>query len=118
MPLARGDVVLVQFPFSSGSGSKLRPALVVQSDKNNQRLKNVILAPLTTTTHRSGEATQYVVDAGTPVGKAAGVRHTSVVTCENLMTVEQSLISRRLGALPPPAMLEVDKCLKSALALA
>lgn len=38
MTLKRGDVVLVEFPFSSGSVSKLRPALVVQTNRNNRRL--------------------------------------------------------------------------------
>jgi len=28
----RGDVVLVDFPFSAGGGAKVRPALVIQND--------------------------------------------------------------------------------------
>ena len=54
--LHRGDIVLVNFPFSSGTGSKLRPAL--QSDHNNQRLTtNVIVGAITTTTRRHHEPT-------------------------------------------------------------
>jgi mRNA-degrading endonuclease toxin of MazEF toxin-antitoxin module len=48
-------VLLVHFPFTSASGVKVRPALVVQNDRNNHRLTNVIVAAVTTTTHRSGE---------------------------------------------------------------
>ena len=92
MPLSRGEIILVQFPYSSGAGSKLRPAVVVQPDFNNRRLTNVILAPITTTIQPAGESTQYLVDAGSSAGKAAGLRHTSVVTCENLTTVAQSLV--------------------------
>jgi mRNA interferase MazF len=117
MALSRGDVVLVKFPFTSGSGAKLRPALVVQPEKNNQRLTNVILVPLTTTTHRRGEPTQYVIEPQSSVGQSAGVRHTSVVTCENIMTVSQSLVSRRLGSVGGAAMAEIDSCLKAALGL-
>ena len=51
MTLKRGDVVIVHYPFSSGTGTKLRPALVVQCDRNNRRLTNVILTAITTTTH-------------------------------------------------------------------
>jgi len=108
MALQRGDVVLVQYPYSSGTGSKLRPALVVQPDHNNQRLSNVILAPITTTTHRHGEPTQYLIDVSTPEGQAAGLRHTSVVSCENLSTIAQTLVRRRLGHLPDAAMLTVN----------
>lgn len=72
MPIQRGDVVLVTFPFTDLQGSKLRPALVVQSDKNNQRLSNVILAAITTTTHRQNQPTQYFIDVSTAVGKSSG----------------------------------------------
>lgn len=117
MTLQRGDVVLVPFPYSSGAGAKLRPALVVQPDVNNRRLTNVILAPITTTRHRHGEPTQLLIDVGTAAGKSAGLRHSSVVTCENLTTVAQSLVRRRLGQLPAASMLLVDECLKAALGL-
>ena len=32
MNVRRGDIVLVDFPYSNHTGSKIRPALVVQSD--------------------------------------------------------------------------------------
>ena len=31
--MRRGDVVLVDFPFSTGGGAKVRPALVIQNDR-------------------------------------------------------------------------------------
>jgi mRNA interferase MazF len=107
----------VQYPYSSGTGAKLRPAVVVQPDRNNQRLTNVILAPVTTTTHRQGEPTQFLIDHTSAAGRAAGLRHTSVVTCENLSTVAQALVMRRLGHLPVAAMQSVNDCLKAALGL-
>ena len=106
MPLRRGDVVLVQFPYSSGTGSKLRPALLVQSDHNNQRLANVILAPITTTTHRQSEPTQLLIDKATPAGKSAGLRHTSAIICENLTTVALTLV-RVLSILLSPYTLRI-----------
>lgn len=117
MAVSRGDVVLVQFPYSSGAGFKLRPALVVQPDHNNRRLTNVILAPITTTVHRREEPTQLLLDIGSAEGQAAGLRHSSVVSCENLTTVAQSLVRRRLGQLPNDAMERIDQCLKAALGL-
>ncbi len=32
----RGDIVLVDYPFSNGTGSKVRPSLVVQADLLNR----------------------------------------------------------------------------------
>ena len=117
MALQRGDVVLVSYPYSSGTGSKMRPAVVVQPDQNNQRLTNVILAPITTTTHRQKEPTQLLIDPGTIVGRGSGLKHPSVVTCENLSVVAQSLVKRKLGKLPTTTMQGVDDCLKAALGL-
>ena len=117
MKLQRGDVVLVDFPFSSGQGSKLRPALVIQSDSNNQRLTNIILAVITTTTHRSGEATQLLIEVATTDGKQSGLLFDSVVTCENLATVNQSLVKRKIGQLSSDMMSHINGCLKASLAI-
>ena len=42
----RGDVVIVPFPFQDRPGEKIRPAVVVQSDVENQWLGNTVLALL------------------------------------------------------------------------
>ncbi len=115
--MQRGDVVLLNFPFSSGTGSKLRPALVVQNDQNNQRIGITIVAMITGTTHRTHQPTQVLIDITTPEGQQSGLRLTSAITCENLFTVEQRLVARTIGSLPPDLMLQVDDCLKASLGL-
>jgi mRNA interferase MazF len=117
MTYRRGDIVVVSFPFSSGTGAKARPALVVQCDVNNSRLKNVIVAAITTTTHRSGEPTQLLIEVATPEGRQSGLLHDSVVTCENLATIEQSLVRRKIGTLPFDLMGAIDRCLENSLGL-
>jgi mRNA interferase MazF len=118
MTVNRGDVVLLNYPFSSGRGAKVRPAVVVQTDKNNPRLTNTIVAMITRTTQRAQlEPTQYFLDPATPEGNAAGVLHPSAITCENLLTVEQQLIFRKIGSLPAAMMQHVNSCLKAALQL-
>ena len=116
--MQRGDVVLLNFPFSSGTGSKLRPALVVQNDQNNQRMGNTIVAMITSTTHRTHQPAQVLIDITTPEGQQSGLRLTSAITCENLFTVEQRLIARTIGSLQPDTMKQVDDCLKESLGLA
>jgi mRNA interferase MazF len=115
MSMKRGDVVLVHYPFSSGTGAKLRPALVVQNDRNNQRLTNVIVAAITSTTHRSGEPTQFLIEVTSAAGTQSGLVKDSVVTCENLATVEQNRVSRVIGSLPDEAMTLINECLKASL---
>jgi mRNA-degrading endonuclease toxin of MazEF toxin-antitoxin module len=74
MPVKRGDVVLVPVPLTSGQRGKARPALVVQSDSNNQRLQDTIVALITSTTRRSQvEATQLLIEVATPEGRQSGL---------------------------------------------
>lgn len=118
MPLSRGDVVLAELPFSDRSGSKVRPALVVQNDANNRRLQDVILALITTTTARATVApTQLLIDITTLDGQQTGLLYTSAVKCEHLLTLHQRLIKRVIGRLSPAMMQQIGTCLKTSLGL-
>lgn len=117
MTCLRGDIVLLDAPFVTRPGSKLRPMLVVQNDHNNARMANTILATITSNTSRIGEATQVLVDLATPDGNSSGLLSTSAISCENLITVRQTQIVRKLGVLPSSLMAQVDLALKAALGL-
>jgi len=83
MNVRRGEVVLVDFPYSDHTGSKVRPALVVQADALNRRLDDTILALITSSRHRRvGAATQFAAvrhrhdhSRGTANGPAAQLGH-------------------------------------------
>ncbi len=118
MKVKRGDIVLVDFPYSDNTGSKIRPALVVQSDLWNQRIDDTILAIITSSSQRKiGATTQYDVDIATVEGQQTGLHLNSIVQCENLVTQDQNLILRIIGSLPDSAMQQIDECLKSALGI-
>jgi mRNA interferase MazF len=115
--LSRGDVVLVNYPFSSGSGFKRRPALVVQNDRDNARLTTTIIAMITSNTARTGEAAQLLIDSSTPEGQRSGLRQNSAAICTNLFTIEKRLVLQRIGILSASLMSQIDDCLKAALKL-
>ena len=67
MKVSRGDVVLINHPFSDASGSKVRPALVVQSDRRNAILAETIVALITKNLrYAATDGTQLLIDIGTP----------------------------------------------------
>lgn len=118
MSVSRGDVVLVDFPFSAGGAAKVRPALVVQNDRDNLRLTNTIVAMITTRTRRAlTEPTQLFIDVSTPEGKQTGLLMNSAVNCVNLFTLDQQKILRTLGQLPSDLMARINDCLKASLEL-
>lgn len=92
----RGDVILVQFPFTDGSGSKKRTALVVSSDLYNSTTPDVLIASLTSNlTAVSHPGDHVLVD-----WKAANLLFPSLAQTK-IATVEASSIERKLGELSP-----------------
>jgi PemK-like, MazF-like toxin of type II toxin-antitoxin system len=69
----RGDVVLVPFPFQDRLGEKIRPAVVVQNNRDNQRLANTILAMITGNLDDASQPTTVLVDPTTLEGKGSGL---------------------------------------------
>jgi mRNA interferase MazF len=115
MNVHRGDVVLVDFPYAGPTGSKVRPALVIQNDRDNVRLVNTIVAQITGTTHRALEATQVLIDLSTAEGRPSGLRFDSVVNCVNLVALDKAKVLRHLGGLSDVLMQKVNDALKAAL---
>ena len=113
----RGDLVIVDFrPANPNAG--VRPALVVQNDRDNLRMSNTIVAQVTTNIRRRSQDTQILVDTNHPDWASSGLRRPSVVNCSNLYTIEQSDVARIIGSLSVTTMQEVDACLKVALDIA
>jgi len=117
MNVSRGNIVLIDFPFAGGGPSKVRPALVVQNDRDNRRLQNTIVAMITSRASRShAESTQVFVERSTH-STTTGLRVDSVVNCINVFTLERSKVLRKLGDLPPELLRDVDQALRVAFGL-
>ncbi len=118
MNVRRAEILMVEFPFHEGSGSKLRPAIVVQSDQDNARLGTTVVAMISKNTRLAGREPRHVlIDIATPDGQASGLWMNSVVNCSQLVTVSDDRIDRHLGELPLPLMRLVDDAMKQGLAL-
>ena len=73
MSVRRGEIVIVDYPYSDQIGRKVRPALVVQADTWNERLDNTILVSITSShNQRIGDATQYFIDITRRMGTEQG----------------------------------------------
>ena len=117
MTIRRGDVVMAWFPFASGRGGKRRPYLIIQNDADNQKLTNTIIAQITTNLSRAGDKSHLLIEVAPPDGQQTGLLHDSLVSCNNLATIEQQLIDKVIGSFSPALLLQVNDCLKAALEL-
>lgn len=92
----RGEVVLFKWPYTDGSGSKLRPAVVIQADFLHGFLDDTILVQITTTRHGI-PGTEVEIDP--TVETASGLLRTSYVFCPNVVTVDPAFIDSTIGVL-------------------
>jgi mRNA interferase MazF len=115
--IRRGDVVIVSFPFTDTGQSKVRPALVVQNDRDNQTIRKTVIAMITGNLRRRGDPSHLFVDPQDPAGTSSGLSFPSLVSCYNLFTVEQDSILQVIGHLSDPLKAQLDGCLKMALEL-
>jgi mRNA interferase MazF len=110
----RGDVVLVDWPYSDRTGSKLRPAVVVQADYLNGLIDDTVLVQVTSKGHGI-PGTEVRLDPAAET--TSGLLHVSYAFCPNLLTAEQALIDQTIGSLSDAAMRDVDRAIKSVLEL-
>ena len=105
---SKGDVVLVQYPFSDLSDTKVRPAIAVSAPHQSQ---DVFVVPLTSKTDRLlvGE---FVMNDW----KGAGLNVTSAVK-RALFTIHQNLIIKRVGSISTQDASELERSLRAWLGL-
>lgn len=86
--MTRGDLVIVDFrPTNPAAG--VRPALVVQNDRDNVRMRKTIVVQVTTNLSRVTEPTQLLINPTHPDWKRSGLKHPSAVACSNIYTIKQ-----------------------------
>ncbi len=110
----RGDVVEVDWPFSDLSGTKRRPAVVVQADHLNGLIDDTIYVKIQG--NRYGiPGTEVELDPA--VETLWSLSKVCYAACKDLLTRDQALLLRKVGILSPAAMRQIEDCLKQVLAL-
>ncbi len=116
MMVHRGEVAIVDF-YPTDPNARVRPALVVQNDRDNARMQRTIIAQITSNVSRAREDTQHLVDPAHPDWKDSGLRLPSVINTSNLATVGRQQVTHVIGALSAATMQRIGVCLRNALGL-
>ena len=83
-----GEIVICQFPFTSGVASKMRPALILFD------LQQDVLICRVTSAQSRGPLDVVLVD-----WQAAGLLRSSVARLDRVVTAQKTILIRRLGVL-------------------
>jgi mRNA-degrading endonuclease toxin of MazEF toxin-antitoxin module len=80
--MKRGEIILTIVANVGAAGCKVRPALVVQSDRKNARFKETIIAAITSNVSQVQDATQLLIDVATKdIKKNGSIKSVDVATC-------------------------------------
>ncbi len=96
----RGDVILALFPDSNLRTAKKRPVLVVQADDLKTNLPQIIVAMITSNLSRKAHPSRVLIEISTTSGKQSGLLSDSLVATDNLATLHEKFIDKKLGSLP------------------
>lgn len=113
--LERGDVLLVLFPNSDLRTFKKRPALVVQATALDTGLPQVIIALITSNRARRGHPSRVFLALNSPAAAGSGLRTDSVIMTDNLATILDKAVHRKIGSLAN--LSEVNAALRHSLDL-
>jgi len=112
MAFRRGDVILIPFPYTDLSAAKTRPAVVVSSDIYHAARSELLLAYVSSQVSQANPTIDYVLADWA----AAGLLKPSFVR-PKVAAVEPALVAYHVGTLSARDLLEVDRCLRRAMAL-
>jgi mRNA interferase MazF len=106
-----GDVAIVPFPFSDIGFAKPRPALALSARKANEECGNTVFAMITTAAR-----SHWPQDIELSDNRAAGLTAASMVRFK-LFTLDNRLISRKIGTLSSADRKAVRRTLQGLLAV-
>lgn len=96
MNLDKGDVVLVPFPFTDLSQTKLRPAIVLYVQPEGE---DITLCFISSQNLERVSLDELILDPEHPEFAQTGLKSKSKVRVSRIVTLERQLIKRKLGSL-------------------
>ena len=112
MPHQRGDILLVPFPFSDLSTTKVRPAVVISSSRYHSTQPDILLAAITSKISVAPD----LLDFSLSDWRSAGLRYPSAFK-PVIFTLEPGRVILHIGSLTSADMAEIDSRLRLALDL-
>src|SRR5271168_5218555 len=105
--MKKGEVVEIDWQFSDLTGSKVRPAVVVQADFLDGLLDDTILVIFTGSRYGI-PGTEVQIDP--TVETASGLTKMCYASCKDILTRDQTLIRRTVGVLSDATMQQIEAC--------
>jgi len=112
-PFKRGDVVLVAFPFTDLTTTKMRPGLIISSDRFNKKSNDIVIAAITSQISKVLSEEDFhlsLIDQ-----EHAGLPKASMIKLGKIVTLDQRLIRKKLGGIPESTLEKITNALHEVL---
>ena len=113
----RESVVLVRFPYTDLSGSKVRPAVIVTSNKYLTQDEDVLCAFISSVLPDPILPSDIIVSSTHPDFRKTGLKRSSVIRTHKLVLLDRELVYSKLGDLAPVLSKQMNAALRDALGL-
>lgn len=110
------DVVLLTYPFSDLSGTKVRPAIVVSPDELNRKDQDALFVLITSNMGRMSDY-EILLDQSHPDFKQSGLLKPNMIRVPKIWNLDQKLIRKTLGSAGPRLRVEIEAALRKFLEL-
>lgn len=94
--MTKGDLVLVNFPFTDLTQTKLRPALVLWVSPNGE---DFVVCAITSQNLLNLQPEDFLIDTGDAEFAETGLRVASKIRVTRVATLRRSLLLKKLGKL-------------------
>ena len=99
----KGKIVLIPFPFTDLTATKLRPALVLYESE-----KDVVAAFISSRTEKT-KPTDITIDQKHPEFKKTGLKLTSIIKLDKVATISKTLILGEIGEVGAKLKKEINR---------
>jgi mRNA interferase MazF len=114
MTLKKGDIVLVNFPFTDLSQTKLRPALLLLA---NEPLNEFTLCFISSQNIQKLTPEEFAIHQTDPEFSGTGLKTASKIRISRLITLQRQLLVRRLGSLGERQMQQLNALMRKVFEL-
>ncbi|OGQ08353.1 MAG: hypothetical protein A3G32_03920 [Deltaproteobacteria bacterium RIFCSPLOWO2_12_FULL_40_28] len=106
----RGKIVLVPFPFTDLSSSKIRPALIVSDPKYSDEDISVVF--ITSKLSQRAQSTDYHIKTTHTDFGQTGLKTASIVRCNKIATLDKKTVLGEIGFLSRNIQKKIDQKIK------
>lgn len=107
-----GTIILVPFPFTDLTSTKLRPALIISANKKDAR--DVILCFITSQIASKENSNHFVMTRNDHYFQFTGLKTDSCFRFDKLATLNKKLLLGELGIVHPTVLKKMKKSLLAA----